>query len=203
MNRYISWILKYFVLIAFFSSITALVTTLVFEKSDAFPKKYVIQSQVVINPKIDNEEDEVKKMDLLKYNENYNLMVYSPSFLKKVIDKLDSDKYQKIGQVKANLKVIYSTTSQVITLQQTFSDKIIGMKLANVMQEEFCVEGTKLFPRCELVVLSSPFVTQTIRLSTTVIFVCFNALYFMTCILIVIYIKRNTKKGKHAIRRSK
>ncbi|KAB5920556.1 hypothetical protein GA617_10155, partial [Bifidobacterium adolescentis] len=57
--------------------VSAFISVVAIKYFNLLPETYVVQSQLVVNPKISAKEDSVKSMDLLKYNENYSLLVYS------------------------------------------------------------------------------------------------------------------------------
>ncbi|EOS8052933.1 hypothetical protein DSH79_RS08575 [Enterococcus hirae] len=97
--------------------VSAFVSVVAIKYFKLLPENYVVQSQLVVNPKTSEKEDSVKSMDLLKYNENYSLLVYSSSFLEKVAKKFDNPQYSKDPlKLKPKIKVLYSPTSQVLTL---------------------------------------------------------------------------------------
>lgn len=155
---------------------------------NVLPKTYVIQSQVVVNPIITDKEDSVKSMDLLKYNENYNLLVYSFSFLDKVAKKFNNEQFKEEPlKLKSKIKVLYSANSQVLTLQVNMDNEQEGKKLSNIMLEELCTEGNKLFTQCNLSVLSYAASANEFTYSTSLILIILNFVFLTIYLLAILF----------------
>lgn len=187
--------------------ISALISGLLLERAEVFPKKYVCQSQLVIDPYVDKDEDAVKSMDLLKYNENYSLLVYSPSFLKEVNSNLEK-KYKNYSEIKSNLKILYSGTSQVLTIQVVSKNKKEGIDLADTILKKLCERGNKLFSYSKLSILSQATVVDIISNSTTSIIIMLYILFILiygTILAVYIYLKnkRECKVNRRNSRRNK
>lgn len=173
--------------------ITAFVSVVAIKYFKLLPETYVVQSQLVVNPKISEKEDSVKSMDLLKYNENYSLLVYSSSFLEKVAKQFDNSKFKDPLKLKPKIKVLYSPTSQVLTLQVNMDNEKEGIKLANIMLEELRTEGNKLFSHSDLTVLSKAVTTNKITYSTSLLLMVLSFIFFGIYVSSVLFYKYNTK----------
>jgi len=165
------------------------------------PKTYVIQSQLVVNPKITDEKDSVKSMDLLKYNENYNLLVYSSSFLDKVAKKFDNKQFKDPLKLKSQIKVLYSVNCQVLTIQVHMTNEQEGIKLANIILEELRTEGNKQFVHCSLSVLSQAVTTYEFTYSTSLLLIVLSFAFLVVYLLVVLFYHlrsthKRVKKGK-------
>lgn len=183
------------ILIAWVSAFVSVVAIKYFK---LLPENYVVQSQLVVNPKTSEKEDSVKSMDLLKYNENYSLLVYSSSFLEKVAKKFDSPQYSKDPlKLKPKIKVLYSPTSQVLTLQVNMDDEKEGIKLANIMLEELRKEGNKLFSHSDLTVLSQAVTTNKISYSTSLLLMVLSFIFFAIYLSVFLFYQYK-KKHKHS-----
>lgn len=177
--------------------ITAFVSVVAIKYFKLLPETYVVQSQLVVNPKISEKEDSVKSMDLLKYNENYSLLVYSSSFLEKVAKQFDRPQYNKDPlKLKPKIKVLYSPTSQVLTLQVNMDDEKEGIKLANIMLEELRKEGNKLFSHSDLTVLSQSVTTNKISYSTSLLLMVLSFIFFALYLSVFLFYQYK-KKHKH------
>lgn len=176
--------------------ITAFVSVVAIKYFKLLPETYVVQSQLVVNPKISEKEDSVKSMDLLKYNENYSLLVYSSSFLEKVAKQFDNSKFKDPLKLKPKIKVLYSPTSQVLTLQVNMDNEKEGIKLANIMLEELRTEGNKLFSHSDLTVLSKAVTTNKITYSTSLLLMVLSFIFFGIYVSSVLFYKYN-QKHKH------
>lgn len=176
--------------------ITAFVSVVAIKYFKLFPETYVVQSQLVVNPKISEKEDSVKSMDLLKYNENYSLLVYSSSFLEKVAKQFDNSQFKDPLKLKPKIKVLYSPTSQVLTLQVNMDNEKEGIKLANIMLEELRTEGNKLFSHSDLTVLSKAVTTNKITYSTSLLLMVLSFIFFGIYVSSVLFYKYN-QKHKH------
>lgn len=177
------------------SFISALFSELALEKFKVFPEKYVCQSQLVIDPYINKDEDGIKSMDLLKYNENYSLLVYSPSFLKEVNSNLEKE-YKNYLEIKSKLKVLYSATSQVLTIQVVYKNEQESIDLADTIIKKLCERGNKLFSYSKLSLLSQATVVNIISSSTTsnIIMLCIVFIIIYGTILTV-YIYKKIREG--------
>ncbi|MBO1099810.1 hypothetical protein FQT06_07160 [Enterococcus hirae] len=176
--------------------ITAFVSVVAIKYFKLLPETYVVQSQLVVNPKISEKEDSVKSMDLLKYNENYSLLVYSSSFLEKVAKQFDNSQFKDPLKLKPKIKVLYSPTSQVLTLQVNMDNEKEGIKLANIMLEELRTEGNKLFSHSDLTVLSKAVTTNKINYSTSLLLMVLSFIFFGIYVSSVLFYKYN-QKHKH------
>lgn len=176
--------------------ITAFVSVVAIKYFKLLPETYVVQSQLVVNPKISEKEDSVKSMDLLKYNENYSLLVYSSSFLEKVAKQFDNSQFKDPLKLKPKIKVLYSPTSQVLTLQVNMDNEKEGIKLANIMLEELRTEGNKLFSHSDLTVLSKAVTTNKITYSTSLLLMVLSFIFFGIYVSSVLFYKYN-QKHKH------
>lgn len=178
--------------------VSAFVSVVAIKYFKLLPENYVVQSQLVVNPKTSEKEDSVKSMDLLKYNENYSLLVYSSSFLKKVAKKFDNPQYSKDPlKLKPKIKVLYSPTSQVLTLQVNMDDEKEGIKLANIMLEELRKEGNKLFSHSDLTVLSQAVTTNKISYSTSLLLMVLSFIFFAIYLSVFLFYQYK-KKHKHS-----
>lgn len=165
------------------------------------PKTYVVQSQLVVNPKITDKKDSVKSMDLLKYNENYSLLVYNSSFLGEVIKKFNNEQFKKPSELKPKIKVLYSANSQVLTLQVNMKNEQDGIKLANVLLKELRSEGNKQFVQCDLSVLSYAFTTNEFTYSISLLLIVmsiFGCVIYLSVILLYNYRFKSKHKYKHS-----
>ncbi|MBE8787343.1 YveK family protein [Enterococcus hirae] len=176
--------------------ITAFVSVVAIKYFKLLPEIYVVQSQLVVNPKISEKEDSVKSMDLLKYNENYSLLVYSSSYLEKVAKQFDNSQFKDPLKLKPKIKVLYSPTSQVLTLQVNMDNEKEGIKLANIMLEELRTEGNKLFSHSDLTVLSKAVTTNKITYSTSLLLMVLSFIFFGIYVSSVLFYKYN-QKHKH------
>lgn len=176
--------------------ITAFVSVVAIKYFKLLPEIYVVQSQLVVNPKISEKEDSVKSMDLLKYNENYSLLVYSSSYLEKVAKQFDNSQFKDPLKLKPKIKVLYSPTSQVLTLQVNMDNEKEGIKLANIMLEELRTEGNKLFSHSDLTVLSKAVTTNKITYSTSLLLMVLSFIFFGIYVSSVLFYKYN-QKYKH------
>lgn len=176
--------------------VTAFISVIAIKYFKLLPETYVVQSQLVVNPKISEKEDSVKSMDLLKYNENYSLLVYSSSFLEKVAKQFDNAQFKDPLKLKPKIKVLYSSTSQVLTLKVNLDDEKEGIKLANIMLEELRKEGNKLFSHSELTVLSKAVTTNKITYSTSLLLMVLSFIFFGIYVSSVLFYKYN-QKHKH------
>ncbi|EOS7735755.1 hypothetical protein [Enterococcus hirae] len=177
--------------------VSAFVSVVAIKYFKLLPESYVVQSQLVVNPKTSEKEDSVKSMDLLKYNENYSLLVYSSSFLEKVAKQFDSPQYNKDPlKLKPKIKVLYSPTSQVLTLQVNMDDEKEGIKLANIMLEELRKEGNKLFSHSDLTVLSQAVTTNKISYSTSLLLMVLSFIFFALYLSVFLFYQYK-KKHKH------
>ncbi|AND71507.1 MULTISPECIES: hypothetical protein [Enterococcus] len=177
--------------------VSAFVSVVAIKYFKLLPENYVVQSQLVVNPKTSEKEDSVKSMDLLKYNENYSLLVYSSSFLEKVTKQFDSSQYNKDPlKLKPKIKVLYSPTSQVLTLQVNMDDEKEGIKLANIMLEELRKEGNKLFSHSDLTVLSQAVTTNKISYSTSLLLIVLSFIFFALYLSVFLFYQYK-KKHKH------
>lgn len=176
--------------------ITAFVSVVAIKYFKLLPETYVVQSQLVVNPKISEKEDSVKSMDLLKYNENYSLLVYSSSFLEKVAKQFDNSQFKDPLKLKPQIKVLYSPTSQVLTLQVNMDNEKEGIKLANIMLEELRTEGNKLFSHSDLTVLSKAVTTNKITYSISLLLMVLSFIFFGIYVSSVLFYKYN-QKHKH------
>lgn len=177
--------------------VSAFVSVVAIKYFKLLPENYVVQSQLVVNPKTSEKEDSVKSMDLLKYNENYSLLVYSSSFLEKVAKKFDNPQYSKDPlKLKPKIKVLYSPTSQVLTLQVNMDDEKEGIKLANIMLEELRKEGNKLFSHSDLTVLSQAVTTNKISYSTSLLLMVLSFIFFAIYLSVFLFYQYK-KKHKH------
>ncbi|MFN6833106.1 hypothetical protein SFB97_07530 [Enterococcus hirae] len=178
--------------------VSAFVSVVAIKYFKLLPENYVVQSQLVVNPKTSEKEDSVKSMDLLKYNENYSLLVYSFSFLEKVAKKFDNPQYSKDPlKLKPKIKVLYSPTSQVLTLQVNMDDEKEGIKLANIMLEELRKEGNKLFSHSDLTVLSQAVTTNKISYSTSLLLMVLSFIFFAIYLSVFLFYQYK-KKHKHS-----
>lgn len=187
------------------SVVSALIGTFLLDKYELFPKRYVCQSQLVINPYVDKDDDNVKSMDLLKYNENYSLLVYSPSFLKEVNSNLEK-KYTDYLKIKSKLKVLYSSTSQVLTVQVISTDKKESINLANTILKELCNKGNELFSHSKLSILSNASVVDVISNSKTTILSVLCMFFFIlygTVFMTYTYLKHRHKDEKRSRKNSR
>ena len=188
----VAFINKMLIPILCLSFISAFICGIALEKAKLFPEKYVCQSQLVIDPYI-NEDDDMKRMDLLKYNENYNLLVYSPSFLKEVNLNLEK-KYKNYLEIKSNLKILYSTNSQILTIQIVSKNKEEGINLSDVILKKLCEQGNKFFSYSKLSPISQATVIDTISNSTTSIILMLSILFVIIYgTLLAIYIYKKNK----------
>lgn len=163
------------------------------------PKNYVIQSQLVVNPKITDKKDSVKSMDLLKYNENYSLLVYNSSFLDGVIKKFNNEQFKKSSELKSKIKVLYSATSQVLTLQVNMQNEQDGIKLANILLKELRSEGNKQFVQCDLSVLSYAFTTNEFTYSASLLLIIMSSFSCVIYLSVVLFYNYRFKyKYKHS-----
>ena len=176
--------------------ITAFVSVVAIKYFKLLPETYVVQSQLVVNPKISEKEDSVKSMDLLKYNENYSLLVYSSSFLEKVAKQFDNSQFKDPLKLKPQIKVLYSPTSQVLTLQVNMDNEKEGIKLANIMLEELRTEGNKLFSHSDLKVLSKAVTTNKITYSTSLLLMVLSFIFFGIYLSVFLFYQYK-KKHKH------
>lgn len=177
--------------------LTAFASVIAVKHFDILPKAYIVQSQLVINPKTTDKEDSVKSMDLLKYNENYSLLVYSSSFLDKVSKEFNNEKYEDPLKLKPKIKVLYSVTSQVLTLQINMDDEKEGIKLSNIMLKELRTAGNKLFSHSSLSILSYAVTTNEITYSTSLLLLVLSIVFFalyLSVILFYHYKKTNSHK---------
>ncbi|MBF8807227.1 MAG: hypothetical protein IC227_00925 [Enterococcus lacertideformus] len=134
-------------------------------------------------------------MDLLKYNENYSLLVYSPSFLKEVNSNLEKE-YKNYLEIKSKLKVLYSATSQVLTIQVVYKNEQESIDLADTIIKKLCERGNKLFSYSKLSLLSQATVVNIISSSTTsnIIMLCIVFIIIYGTILTV-YIYKKIREG--------
>lgn len=183
---------------------TAFASVVAVKYFDLLPKTYVVQSQLVVNPKITDKEDSVKSMDLLKYNENYSLLVYSSSFLDKVAEKFNNEQFKDPLKLKPKIKVLYSATSQVLTLQVSMDNEQEGIKLSNIMLEELRTEGNKLFTHSDLSVLSHAVTTNELTYSTSLLLVILSFVFFAIYLSAVLFYgyRQRHKHNQNKKRRS-
>lgn len=179
------------------AGLTAFASVIAVKHFNILPKTYIVQSQLVVNPKTTDKEDSVKSMDLLKYNENYSLLVYSSSFLDKVSKEFNNEKYEDPLKLKPKIKVLYSVTSQVLTLQINMDDEKEGIKLSNIMLKELRTAGNKLFSHSSLSILSYAVTTNETTYSTILLLLVLSIVFFalyLSVILFYHYKKTNSHK---------
>lgn len=169
----------FFTLIVLSSVLSIGVTFLINEKN-LLPKKYLIQSQVYVTPK---NEDNTKKEDYLKYNEDYSVLLYSPKFLSELLSETD---FKTITDLKNHIKVIYTNTSHIITLQHVVDNKKKGLELADIILSKFNIQASEIVKYNKLTILSEPCVVQEIRYSNTLILLLLDLFFF--CLLSLIYL---------------
>lgn len=158
------------------AGLTACISVLVIQFFNILPQTYIVQSQLVINPKVSKAEDSTKSMELLKYNENYSLLVYSYDFLGKLTKSNTKLPVKDMVELKSKVKVLSSPTSQVLTLQVSLHDEKKGIKLCNIMLEELYREGNRLFTHSELTVLSR---AATVNITTYSSTLLLTLMFFM------------------------
>ena len=185
------------------SAISSIFATYLFEVKDIFPTKYIAQSQMVININSDKDSDDVKKMDLLKYNENFNALMYSPDFLDNVNSKLEKT-YKDVADLKSKISLIYSQNSQVITVQSVSGSKRESLDLVDVISKNLCTEGAKFFTYGTLAIMSSPKITNEFQQSITSVMLGFFTIFLTTySIIFLFYINRRSKRSKKSKKNSR
>jgi len=167
----------FFVLSAIFS----IVLTITVFKLDYLPKKYVIQSQLLIEPKINNIQTETIT-NYLDSNEDYSILMYSPEFLDKI---LQESEYETLNELKNHIQIIFSNDSHVLTLQQTVYNKKSGLEFAEIALSEFLKYASKIISYNELSIISKPYIIQTYTPSKSLIFL--SLLSFLFCLMLLIY----------------
>lgn len=186
------------------SWITAFVSMVAVKYFDVLPKTYVVQSQLVVNPKITDKEDSVKSMDLLKYNENYSLLVYSYTFLDKVLKEFNNEQFKDPLKLKPKIKVLYSSTSQVLTLQVSLNNEKDGIKLSNIMLEELHKEGNKQFTHSDLTVLSQAVTVDKLSYSASLISITLGLVFFVIYLTtMLVYKNEQSKRYKRKQKRKR
>ena len=186
------------------SFVSAYISGLVLEKIKIFPEKYVCQSQLVIDPCINKDGDAEKSMDILKYNENYSLLIYSPSFLREVNSNLEK-KYKNYLEIKAHLKVLYSENSQILTIQTVSQNKEEGINLSDTILKEVCEKSSEFFSYSKLLPLSHATVVEIINGSLTALILILSIVFVIiygTLLAIYIY-KKNKGLEKAQVNRRK
>lgn len=155
--------------------------TMTISKTNFLPQKFVIHSQIFINPKIKN-EDRKEINDYLEYNEDYSVLMYSPKFLKEILKETD---YETIDELKTHIKIIYSTNSHILTLQQISDNKKEGLKLADIILSKFSKQASKVISYNELSIISEPYIVQVFSYSKSIVFISLTI--FLLCSLLLFY----------------
>lgn len=168
------------------SSFISIAVLFAIKETNLLPKKYVIHSQVYINSKYDDKE---KKEDYLKYNEDYSILIYSPKFLNEVRNETN---FKTISELKSHIKVIYTNTSHIITLQQVIDNKKKGLEIADIILSKFYKQASELITYNKLTVLSKPCIVQEITYSNTLILLLLDLFFF--CLMLLVYLTYNKKK---------
>lgn len=146
-------------------------------------KQYVVQGQLILHPKFkDNEKQQ--SMDILNYNENYNLLFYSNDFLSRVMNELKEVKTEDISIFKRNMKFLYSSKGQIMTVEVLADDRKSGVELAEVTLNLFIEQSNAKFTYAEVSKLGQPIVIRTIQYNFTLLFSVFSILFFLVYILI-------------------